>query len=160
MFTGQVIETGVAAVTVKVRVQVTVAPQLLVAVKVNEELPPQAFGVPGLLFDKLVLQPPATVANASHAAYFMSIAVCVWQAASVTLVGQVKFTTGAAVTAKLLVQVIGAAQLLVAVNVTVAVPPQAFGTTVLLLVSTVLQPPAVFAVASQAANFASMAVCV
>ena len=74
------------------------------------------------------------------------------------LAGQVS-TTGLALTVKVRMQLTGDWQSLVAVKVTVAVPPQALGATVLLLVKTVLQPPLTEAVASQAANFVSIAAC-
>lgn len=77
MFVGQVKSTAGAAVTVKVRVQVTGAWQLLVAVNVTVELPPQALGAPGLLLVKAVPHPPVTETDANQAAYLVSIAACV-----------------------------------------------------------------------------------
>lgn len=58
-------------------------------------------------------------------------------------------TAGAAVTVKIAVHVLTGSQSLVTVNVTFAVPPQAFGAPGLLLVRTPLQPPLNVAVASQ-----------
>ena len=84
--------------TVKVRVQVSIIPQLLVTVNVTVETPPQKVGAPVLLFVKPALQPPVKDARASHAAYFILIACCVWQEPSTTFVGQVNTTAGAAVT--------------------------------------------------------------
>ena len=60
-------------VTVKVRVQVTFASQLLVTVKVIVAVPPQASGAPVLLFIRIALQPPLTVAVANQAAYLVLI---------------------------------------------------------------------------------------
>jgi hypothetical protein len=142
-----------AASTVKVRVQVTGVWQELVTVKVTVAVPPLAFGAPGLLFVSTALQPPDVETVASQAAYFVLMAACVWQAASVTLTAQVKFTTGAALTVKVLVQVKFGWHELVTVKVTVAVPPQAFGAPVLLFVSTALQPPVIVTVANHAAYF-------
>ena len=142
------------------RVQVTGAWQVLVTVKVTVEVPPQASGAPGLLFVKTALQPPVMETVASHAAYFASMAACVWQAASVVLIGQVRSTAGAAVTANVRVQVTGAWQALVTVNVTVELPPQALGAPGLLFVSVMLQPPDATAEASQVAYLASIAACV
>lgn len=135
--------------TAKVRVQVTGAWQVLVTVKVTVEVPPQASGAPGLLFVKTALQPPELDTVASHAAYLVSIWACVWQAASVTLIGQFSTTGGAAVTVNVRMQVTGAWQSLVTVKVTVAMPPQAEGGPVLLLVKTPLQPPEKVAEVSQ-----------
>lgn len=135
----------------KVRVQVMVGSQSLITVNVTVAEPPVARGAPGLLFVKTALHPPEAVAVASQAAYFASICAWVWHAASVTLAGQTKFTTGAAVTVKVRVQVTGAWQSLVTVKVTVDVPPQAEGAPVLLLVKTALQPPVAVAEASQVA---------
>ena len=65
------------------------------------------------------------------------------------MAGQVNATAGAVATEKVLMQVTGGSQLLVAVNVTDAVPPQADGMPALLLVSTVPHPPEAIALASQ-----------
>ena len=67
--------------------------------------PPQAKGAPVLLFVNIPLQPPLaeTVANQVEKAVFT--AACVWQAATVVLVGQVR-TTGAADTVKIAWQVV------------------------------------------------------
>jgi hypothetical protein len=156
----QVKFTNGAAVTVNVAVHTFGASQELVTVNVTVLLPPQAGGAPLLLFDITALQPPENVAVASQAANLESIVACVWQAASVTLAGQVSVTAGAAVTVNVAVQVLGASQELVTVNVTVAVPPQAFGGPELLLDMVVLQPPLNVAVPSQVLNLASIAACV
>jgi hypothetical protein len=160
VFTGHVKTTAEAAVTVKVRVQVSTIPQVDITVKVTVATPPQALGAPELLLVKTALQPPVTVAVASQAAYFVLIWACVWQAASVTFAAQVKLTAGAAVTVNVRVQVTGAWLLLLTVKVTVAVPPQAIGGPVLLLVKTALQPPVKVAIASQALYLVLMAACV
>jgi hypothetical protein len=152
VFVGQVKSTAGAAITVKVRVQVTGVWQLLVAVNVTVELPPQALGAPGLLLVNTVPQPPDTDTDASQAAYLVSMAACVWQVASVWLFEQVR-TTELEFTVKVRVQVTFASQLLVTVNVTIAAPPQASGAPVLLFVRTALQPPLTVAVANQAAYF-------
>ena len=62
--------------------------------------PPQADGAPMLLLVKTPLQPPLAEAVASHAANCAFTAACVWQAATVVLIGQVSITVGAAVTVK------------------------------------------------------------
>jgi hypothetical protein len=150
---GQVKFTEAGALTVKVRVQVCVASQLLVTVNVTDTEPPQANGAPMLLLVNVRLQPPVAVAEASQARYFTFICDCVWQAASVTFAGQLNATGAGPVTVKLRVQVTGASQSLVTVKVTVEVPPQALGVPGLLFVNTALQPPLAVAVASQAAYF-------
>lgn len=159
-FTAQFNTTGGAAVTVNVRVQVRSGWQSLSTVKVTEVVPPQASGAPVLLFVKTALQPPVMETVASHAAYFASMEACVWQAASVVLIGQVRSTAGAAVTVNVRVQVTGTWQALVTVNVTVELPPQALGAPGLLFVSVILQPPEATAEASHVAYLASMAACV
>ncbi len=108
MSAGQFNTTVGAAVTVKVRVQVAATPQVDITVKVTVFEPPQAKGAPVLLFVRTALQPPDTVAVASHALYLATMSPVDWQAASVTSIGQVRLTTGAAVTVKVLVQVTGA----------------------------------------------------
>lgn len=57
-------------------------------------------------------------------------------------------------------KVVNGAQLLLYVNVTVVVPPQASGAPALLLVSIPLHPPDAEAVANHVVNAASTAVCV
>lgn len=73
--------------------------------------------------------------------------------------GQFKLTTGAAFTVKVRVQVIVGWQALVTVNVTVAVPPQADGGPVLLLVNTALHPPEMVASLNQSLYMLVMAGC-
>ena len=69
MLVGQVSVTVGAAGTVNVALHVVVSgAQLLVYVKTTVADPPQLFGAPILLLDKLPLQPPLAVAVASHAA--------------------------------------------------------------------------------------------
>ena len=70
---GQFITAGVAAVTVKVAVQVLLASQELVTVKVTVFEPPQAAGAPVLLLDNTPLQPPVKLAVANQVANFASI---------------------------------------------------------------------------------------
>ena len=74
--------------------------------------------------------------------------------------GQVNTTEGAAVTVNALIQLTGASQLEVTVNVTEATPPQAAGAPLLLFDKLALHPPLVVAVANQDAKAASMAPCV
>jgi hypothetical protein len=124
---------------------------VLVAVKVTVVVPPQAGGGVGLPLDSTVLQPPVAEASPNHALNALLMAACDWQAATVVLAGTFRDTTGAAVTVNVRVQVTGIWQSLVAVKVTVAVPKQAFGAPVLLLESTVPQPPETLAEANQAA---------
>jgi hypothetical protein len=159
---GQV-SVGVGAFeTVKVAWQVVVVGvQELVYVKVTVVDPPQADGAPVLLLVKTPLQPPLalTVANQVEKAIFT--AACVWQAAAVVFVGQVKTTVGAAGTVNVAWQVVvSGAQVLVYEKVTVVDPPQAAGAPVLLLVKTPLQPPVALAVASQVAKAVFTAACV
>jgi hypothetical protein len=73
VFTGQVKTTTGAAVTVKLRVQVSTIPQVDITVNVTEVVPPHASGAPVLLFIKVALQPPVTVAVASHVLYLALI---------------------------------------------------------------------------------------
>ena len=105
--------------------------------------------------------PPVAVACANQAVYFASIADCDWHEASVTSDGAVRLTAGAAVTVKVLVHVITGTQLLVYVQVTVALPPQAEGAVGVagFLVSMPLQPPLAVTVANHAVNLASIADC-
>jgi hypothetical protein len=75
--------------------------------------PPQALGAPVLLFVRTPLQPPLALAVASQVAKAVFTAACVWQAAVVVLVGQVR-TTGDEATVKVAWQVVvRGAQLLV-----------------------------------------------
>jgi hypothetical protein len=53
-----------------------------------------------LLLVKTPLQPPLALAVASQAEKAAFTAACVWQAAAVVLVGQVKTTVGGAATVK------------------------------------------------------------
>lgn len=153
--------TGVeAAVTVKVLVQFIAAPQLLLAVNVTLTEPPQALGAATALLVTVALQPPVTVAKANQALNLVLICACVWQPASVRSAGQFKASVGAAVTENVFVMFTGAAQLLVAVNVTSLLPPHAKGAPVLLFDSTTPHPPVVVAEASHVAYLASMAACV
>lgn len=76
------------------------------------------------------------------------------------LVGQVNVTNGAGVTVNEAVQVFGASQSLVTVNVIVVTPPQNDGAVPPELVSTPLQPPVNEAVFFQVANFESIEDCV
>lgn len=62
--TAQVSTTGGAAITVKVELQVLVSgAQVLVTVKVTVAEPPHLSGAPGLLFVKVVPQPPEKFAE-------------------------------------------------------------------------------------------------
>jgi hypothetical protein len=159
---GQINDTGGGFATVNDAAHVVVVgAQLLVYVNVTVVVPPQALGAPVLLLLRAPLHPPLELAVASHAANSAFTAVCVWQDATVVLVGQTSDTGGGAETVKLAEQVVTVgAQLLVYVNVTVVVPPQALGAPVLLLLRAPLHPPLELAVASQAANSALTAVCV
>lgn len=70
-----------------------------------------------------------------------------------TLAAQVSTTAGAAVTANVAEHVLGTSQVLVTVNITVAVPPHAEGAAALLLEIAALQPPLKVAVFNQFVNF-------
>lgn len=76
------------------------------------------------------------------------------------LVGHVKVTNVAGVTVNEAVQVFGASQSLVTVNVIVVTPPQKDGAAPPELVSTPLHPPVNAAVFFQVANFESITLCV
>jgi hypothetical protein len=158
--TGQVKLTAGEAVTEKLLVQVTGGWLLLVTVKVTVAVPPQAIGGPVLLLVKTALQPPVKVAVANQVLYLALMAACVWQAASVTVAGQVRLTIGAAVTVKVLVQTTGVSQVLFTVKVTVAVPPFALGVPALLFDKVALQPPVNVAPANHAAYLVSIWACV
>jgi hypothetical protein len=67
-------------------------------VKVTVVEPPQADGAPVLLLVKTPLQPPLAEAVASQVAKAEFTAACVWQAATVVLIGQVSTTVGGAAT--------------------------------------------------------------
>lgn len=60
--------------------------------KVTVVLPPQAEGAPVLLFDSIPSQPPLPIAVANQVEKALSTAVCVWQAATVVGVGQMRLT--------------------------------------------------------------------
>jgi hypothetical protein len=119
-------------------------------------VPPQARGAPELLFEIVALHPPEKLAVVNQVANLALIAACVWQAASVTLEGQVNTTAGAVVTANVAEHVLFGSHELVTVNVTVAVPPHAGGATVLLFEIAALHPPLKVAVVSQVANLESI----
>jgi hypothetical protein len=121
-------------------------------VNVTVAVPPQAEGATVLLFEIAALQPPLNVAVFNHVANFASIADCCWQEASVTLTAQLSTTAGAEVTVKDAVQVFGASQELVTVNVTVVDPPHAAGATVELFDSVALHPPVNVVVFNQVVN--------
>jgi hypothetical protein len=72
--------------------------------------PPHADGAVGDagLFVNTPLHPPLAVVVANHAVNFVSIADCVWQAASVTSLAQVNTTAGDAVTVNVFVQLCAA----------------------------------------------------
>ena len=112
-----------------------------------------------LLLVKAPLQPPLPVAVANHVANLALMAACVCPKASNWLVGQFSTTVGGAATVKVAWQV-WLPQLLLLVNVTVVLPPQAEGAPVLLLVMVLPQPPLPLAVANHVANAALTAACV
>lgn len=85
------------------------------------------------------------------------MAACVWQAACVLLVAQVRITVGAVVTVKTAEQVLSGSQVEVTVQVTVLEPPHAIGADPPLLDMAALQPPVNEAVASHALYAASIA---
>ena len=90
---GQVRTTGGAEATVNVAWHVVVnGVQLLLYVNITVVEPPHAGGAPMLLLVKTPLQPPDADALANQALNAASMAVCVWHAATVVLVGQVKIT--------------------------------------------------------------------
>ncbi len=159
---GQVSCGGGAVVTVKVAWQVVInGAQLLVYVNVTVVEPPQKEGAPVLLFVKAPLQPPLAVAVANQVAKAVFTATCVWQAATVVLVGQVSTTGGGAVTVKVDWQdVVNGAQVLAKVKVTVSASPQFDGGKPLLSLPVRLHPPCPLNVASQAAYWALIAACV
>ena len=132
------------------------ASQSDVTVNVTLAVPPHANGAPVLLLVITEAQPPLKLAVASQFENFVFIADCVWQAASVTLAGQFKTTAGASVTVNVRTHDFGDSQSEVTVKVTLAVPPQASGAPVLLLVNTPLQPPVKDIVDSQSLNFMFM----
>ena len=94
---GQVSDGGGAAVTVKVAWQVCTGWQAVVSVKVTVVEPPQKEGATVLLLVIAPLQPPVKLAVANHAENWEFTAACVWQAATVVLVGQVKVAAGSTV---------------------------------------------------------------
>ena len=67
--------------------------------------PPHAFGAVVLLLLIIPLHPPVNIAVPNHVLNFASIVDWLWQAASVTLAGQVRFTDSAGVTINVAVQV-------------------------------------------------------
>lgn len=109
---------------------------------------------------KTPLQPPLAKAVASQFAYLVLMAPCVWHAASILFVGQVRVATGAVSTENEAEQLTGASQSLSTVNVTVVLPPQAGGAPELSFIKVGLQPPLVPTEASQAENLELMAACV
>lgn len=90
---GQVRTTGGAEATVNVAWHVVVnGVQLLLYVNITVVEPPHAGGAPMLLLVKTPLHPPDADALANQELNAASMAVCVWHAATVVLVGQVKIT--------------------------------------------------------------------
>jgi hypothetical protein len=69
-------------------------------------LPPHALGAPVLLFVNTPLQPPLAVAEASQLAKAALTAACVWQDATVVLVGQLSITVVPVETVKVAWQVV------------------------------------------------------
>jgi len=128
-----------------------------VTVKVAEDTPPQAVGIPVFIFVKTPLHPPVNEAVASQALNLACITSVDWQASSVTFVGQFKVTTGAFVTVNVALHVRVVSQVEVTVQVTVFDPPQASGAPVLLFVKTASQPPLAVAELNHASYFESMA---
>jgi len=157
---GHVITNAGAGLTVNVDVHDFGTSHPLVTVKVTVAAPPQAFGAPELLFVTTGLHPPLTTIPVSHVLNLLLMVVCVWQAASVTLLGHVTTRAGAGSTVNVAVQVFGPSQSEVTVNVIEVEPPQALGAVPPELVSAPLQPPVKEAVVFQAANLLSIAVCV
>ena len=157
---GHVSTTAGAAVTVNEAEQVIGPSHELVTVNVTVVEPPQAKGAPLLLLEITAKQPPVNVAEFNQVVNLASITACVWQAASVTLDAQLRFTNGAAATLNVAEHVLLASQVLVTVNVTVFVPPQAEGAPLLLLDIVALQPPLNETVVNQVANLESIAACV
>jgi hypothetical protein len=98
-----VIVGGAGAATLKVAEHVTSASQLLVTLNVTVFEPPQAKGAPVLSFDNDPLHPPVKPAVPSHVANLVLISTWVWQETSLTGVGQVSTTAGAAVMVKVAV---------------------------------------------------------
>ena len=73
------------------------------------------------------------------------------------MVGQLNTTAGAEVTVNVAIQVAATPQVEVAVNVTDATPPHAFGAPLLLFVKLALHPPVKEAVANHVVKAASIA---
>ena len=74
--------------------------------KVTVVEPPQAKGAPVLLLVNTPLQPPLADAVANQVENAALTDACVWQPATVVVVGQVRLTVGAAGTVKVAVQVV------------------------------------------------------
>jgi hypothetical protein len=133
---------GWHAVTVNVADVVAVWHALLV-VHITVTVPPaHAAGADaGALLVRVPGHPPLLVTLANHELYAASIAACVWQPVVVVFAGAVNVIVVAAGTVNVAVAVTLAAHELVAVHVTVAVPPHAEGAAVLLFVTDTLHPP-------------------
>jgi hypothetical protein len=158
----QVITAAAGAVTAKVLVHVFGPSQLVVYVQVTSTVPPHIDGgvAPALLVND-PLHPPLAVAEVLKAAHAASTCACVLQAGIVTLLPQVITAGAGAVTAKVLIHVFGASQLVVYVQVTSTVPPHIDGGVApALLVKEPLHPPLAVAEVLKAAHAASTCACV
>ncbi len=129
---------------------------------VTTVLPPQLDGAPMLSLVSVPLQPPLAFAAFSHAENCALIAACVWQEATVVLIGQLSTTVGAAGTVKVEVQVSGLPHSSITVKMIVRLPPHDDGAPKLplLLVKFGLQPPVKLAEASHVAYSAFTWSCV
>ncbi|MEO5985220.1 MAG: hypothetical protein ABIP80_06910 [Ferruginibacter sp.] len=145
--------TAEAAVTVKVAVRVTFTSQLLATVHVTVVAPPQALGAAGAtgFVVTTLLHPPPLVNDPSHVPKAVFIAACDWQAPCVASAGAEAVTAEAAVTVKVAVQFTDP-QLLVAVQATEVVPPQALGATGDMGILVIVPVPEMLV--NQVANFA------
>jgi hypothetical protein len=138
---GAVITTTGAFGTVKVALQDFIDSQSLVTVQVTIFVPPQASGAPVLLWVITALHPPVKLVVPSQFEYKVLMSDWVRQVPTVISPAQLIETAGAAVTVKVEFLKTLASQLLVAVQVTVTLPPQALGAAPALLVTTRLHPP-------------------
>ena len=114
------------AVTVNVEEHIFGASQSLVAVQVTVVLPPNADGGKGVtgVVVSTVLQPPETDTVASQLEKAVFIAICVWQAGSITGEGQMRETEEGATTVIVRDCVLVRMQASVYVHVSVNISPQ------------------------------------
>lgn len=153
---GQVRTTTGASVTVNVPEQITGTSHELVTVHVTVFDPPQANGAPVLLFSITALHPPVNVVAESQLAYAAFTDSWVGHGLIVRSDTQLSSIIGAEPTVNVELRMTSASHELVAVHVTVTLPPQAEGVVTASFVTNRLHPPLYVTPLSHVVNLVSM----